>query len=118
MYTLPLTNPAIVTTSATDKTVYTTCAPSKLHERKSGSMHVEFVNFFGKKTIIPCKNRTQLKAASEFLAMFKRESTIINTICAQYAVKNGKFVNRPQLKRELVAAGLSPKAVNMLTVMN
>ena len=117
MYTLPLTNPNIASTSATEKTVYNTFSASKLSEPKSGSLHVEFTNFFGKRQIIHCKNLPQFKQASAFLSMFKKESATINQICAQYPVKNGKFQNIGKLKADLIQAGLTPAAVKMLTVL-
>jgi hypothetical protein len=49
--------------------------------------------------------------------MFKKESATINQICAQYAVKNGKFQNISRLKADLIQAGLTPKAVKLLTVL-
>jgi hypothetical protein len=104
-------------TSRDEKTVYNVFAPSKMHEPKSGSLHVEFTNFFGQRQVIHCKTRPQFKQASAFLGMLKRESTTINQICAQYAVKNGKFQNISRLKADLIQAGLTPKAVRLLTVL-
>jgi hypothetical protein len=106
-------------TPATEKTVFNTFAASKMQEAKSGSMHVEYTDFMGRKQIIPCKNRTQLKAAGEFLAMFKRENAVINTICAQYQVRNGKFCNKAALVKDLMkVTGMTPKAVKLLTVLS
>ena len=111
-------NDAIWSTSATEKTVYNTFAGSKIPQAKSGSMHVEYTNVFGDTQYIVCKNKTQLREASEFLGLFKAEELTIKTICAQYNVKFGKFQRVGQLKKDLAAVtGMTPKAVKRLTCL-
>jgi hypothetical protein len=111
-------NDALWSTPATEKTVYNTFAASKVPQAKSGSMHVEYTNVFGQTQYIVCKNRTQLREASEFLGMFKAEELTIKTICAQYNVKMGKFQNVAQLKKELAAVtGMTAKGLKRLTCL-
>ena len=110
-------NDAIWNTSSQEQTVYLPKSATKLNEKASSGTYVEYVDFFGKKQIIPCRTNKQLKEAMQFLAMFKRESATINQICAQYNVKNGKFQNLSKLKQQLRDAGLTASAVNRLTVI-
>jgi len=110
-------NDAIWNTSSKDQTVYLNRAATKFTEKASSGTHVEFINFFGKKQIIPCRTNKQLKEAMQFLSMMKRESNTINQICAQYNVKNGKFQNLSRLKKQLKDAGLTTSAVNRLSVI-
>lgn len=110
-------NDAIWNTSSQEPTVYLTKAATKFTERSASGTYVEFTDFFGKRQVIPCKTTRQLKEAREFLSLLKRESATINEICAQYNVKNGKFQNVGKLKAQLHRAGLTMKAVNMLTVL-
>lgn len=111
-------NDALWSTPATEKTVYNTFAASRVPQAKSGSMHVEYTNVFGQTQYIVCKNRTQLREASEFLGMFKAEELTIKTICAQYNVKNGRFQNVSKLKQDLASVtGMTPKALKRLTCL-
>ena len=110
-------NDAIWSTSSQEQTVYIPKAATKLTEKASSGTRVEYVDFFGKKQIIPCRTNKQLKEAMQFLSMLKRESATINQICAQYNVKNGKFQNVGKLKQDLKAAGLTASAVNRLAVL-
>ena len=110
-------NDAIWNTSSQEQTVYLNKAATKLTEKASSGTHVEYVDFFGKKQIIPCRTNKQLKEAMQFLSMLKRESATINQICAQYNVKMGKFQNVGKLKQDLKALGLTTTAVNRLTVI-
>lgn len=116
MYTMSY-NDAIWSTPANEKTVFNNFSASKLTERASGSLHVEYTDVFGKRQIIPCKNRTQLKKASEFLSMFKKEENRVKMICAQYNVKRGKFQNISQLKKELASLGFGSTGIKLLTVL-
>ena len=110
-------NDAIWNTSSQEQTVYIPKAATKLTEKASSGTRVEYVDFFGKKQIIPCKTNKQLKEAMQFLSMLKRESATINQICAQYNVKMGKFQKVNKLKQELRALGLTASAVNRLAVI-
>lgn len=110
-------NDAIWNTSSQEQTVYLPKSATKLTEKASSGTRVEYVDFFGKKQIIPCKTNKALKEAMQFLSMLKRESATINQICAQYNVKMGKFQNVNKLKQELRALGLTAGAVNRLAVI-
>lgn len=111
-------NDALWSTSASEKTVYNVFAASRVPQAKSGSMHVEYTNVFGQTQYIVCKNKTQLREASEFLGMFKAEELTIKTICAQYNVKMGKFQNVAKLKQSLATVtGMTPKALKRLTCL-
>lgn len=90
-----------------EQTVYLTSAPTKLSEKKSSGTYLEFVDHFGKKYVIHCRTRKQLAEGMKYLAMFKREKWLVDTICAQYNVKLGKFQNAPALRKDL--AGLVGK---------
>lgn len=116
MYTMSY-NDQIWATPANEKTVFNNFSASKLTERASGSLHVEYTNVFGKRQIIPCKNRTQLKKASEFLSMFKKEENRVKMICAQYNVKSGKFQKLSQLKKDLSALGFGTAGIKLLTIL-
>ena len=48
-------NDAIWNTSSQEQTVYVNKAATKLTEKASSGTHVEYVDFFGKKQIIPCR---------------------------------------------------------------
>jgi hypothetical protein len=110
-------NDAIWNTSSQEQTVYLNKAATKFTEKASSGTRVEYVDFFGKKQIIPCKTNKQLKEAMQFLSMLKRESATINQICAQFNVKMGKFQNVNKLKQQLRALGLTTSAVNRLAVI-
>ena len=59
-----------------------------------------------------CKSRPAVKRASEFLKMFKSESSKINAILSEYPVVMGKFPKKyhSEIKRELSSAGFSTVA--------
>lgn len=116
MYTMTF-NDAIWATPSNEKTVFNNFAPAKMNEKASGSMHVEYTDLFGRRQIIPCKNRTQLKKASEFLSIFKREENTVKTIIGQYNVKNGKFQNVSQLKKDLIQLGFGTEGVKRLVCL-
>ena len=110
-------NDAIWSTSSQDATVFLPKAATKFREKAASGTYVEYTDIFGKKSIIPCRTNKQLKEATQFLAMFKREEVTIRTICAQFNVKNGKFQKLYELKKKLREAGLTTKAVNRLTIL-
>jgi hypothetical protein len=68
---------------------------------------VTFTDLLGKKHNIVCRTRTQIKQANAFLSMFKRESTTVKALAAQYNVKNGRFVNVAGLISDIVAVGFN-----------
>lgn len=111
-------NDALWSTPSTEKTVYKQFAASKIPQPKSGSLHVEYTNVFGQTQYIVCKNKTQLREASEFLGQFKAEELVIKTICNQYNVKMGKFEKAAQLKKQLKqATGMSAKGIARLVCL-
>ena len=68
---------------------------------------VTFTDLLGKTHNIVCRTRTQIKQANAFLSMFKRESTTVKALAAQYNVKNGKFQNVSRLINDIVAVGFT-----------
>ncbi len=75
---------------------------------------VTYTDLLGRTHNISCRTRRQIKEAQGFLAQFKRDFAIVKQIAAQYAVKNGKFVNLYQLKRDLSAAGFNRQFVSRI----
>ena len=68
---------------------------------------VTFTDLLGKRHNIVCRTRTQIKQANAFLSMFKRESTTVKALAAQYNVKNGKFQNVSRLINDIVMVGFN-----------
>jgi len=93
-------------------TQYNNFAASKLSNNPKFEVIVSFTDFLGKTHNIVCKNRPAVKKASEFLKMFKAESTKINTILAEYPIVKGGFPKKyhKEIKAELSAAGFSTVA--------
>ena len=62
---------------------------------------VEYTDIFGKKYRIPVRNKTQMREAQLFLAMFKEESASMKEILSEYPVSMGRIEKRflPELKR-------------------
>ena len=93
-------------------TQYNNFAASKLSNNPKFEVIVSFTDFLGKTHNIVCKSRPAVKRASEFLKMFKSESSKINAILSEYPVVMGKFPTKyhKEIKRELSSAGFSTVA--------
>lgn len=68
---------------------------------------VTYTDLMGNKHNIACRTRNQIKQAQSFLSQLKSEYLTVKQIAAQYAVKNGKFVNAKALIADLSAAGFT-----------
>ena len=75
---------------------------------------VTYTDLLGTKHNIVCKSRNQIKQANSFLSMFKRESTTVKALAAQYNVKNGKFQNVRQLISDIVMVGFTETAAKRI----
>ena len=82
---------------------------------KAGTPMVTFTDFLGRNHNLPYRTKKQYKEICQYINMFRKESITLSRIFADYSVKNGKWVNEPQLKRELKSVfNLSTKAINIL----
>ena len=75
---------------------------------------VTYTDILGTRHNIACRTRNQIKQANAFLSMFKRESTTIKALAAQYNVKNGKFQNVSRLISDIVMVGFSRDAAKKI----
>ena len=75
---------------------------------------VTFTDLMGTRHNIVCRTRTQIKQANAFLSMFKRESTTVKALAAQYNVKNGKFQNVSRLINDIVGIGFSRESAKRI----
>lgn len=75
---------------------------------------VTYTDILGTRHNIQCRTRNQIKQANAFLSMFKRESTTIKALAAQYNVKNGKFQKVTQLMNDIVMVGFSKEAAKKI----
>ena len=75
---------------------------------------VTYTDLMGKTHNIVCRTRTQIKQANAFLSMFKRESTTVKALAAQYNVKNGKFQNVSRLINDIVMVGFSRESAKRI----
>ncbi len=110
-------NDAIWSTSKKDPTVYKVSAPTKMHEKKSSGTYLELIDCFGKRQVIHCRTRRQLRDGMKMLSMLKRERLAVETVCAQYNVKMGKFQNKKALAQDLRGLGFTEQGVRRLPAM-
>jgi hypothetical protein len=75
---------------------------------------VTYTDLLGTKHNISCRTRNQIKQANAFLSMFKRESTTVKALAAQYLVKNGRFVNVAGLISDIVMVGFTKEAAKRI----
>jgi hypothetical protein len=75
---------------------------------------VTYTDILGTRHNIACRTRNQIKQANAFLSMFKRESTTIKALAAQYNVKNGKFQNVSRLISDIVMVGFTKEAAKKI----
>lgn len=102
--------------NSNERTVYLSFAASKLSNAVKPNTVVEFTDFRGRTHKVAVRNNTEMRKAMAFFSVLKAESAKINSILADYPVRFGKIEKRfiPQVKRELKAIGLSPKAIKVV----
>lgn len=91
-------------------------AASKMSMGKKTQCIVEYTDLVGKKHIIKCSNRKQMKEAQSYLSIFKVEAVKIKNILAEYPIVMGRIPKRfmSELRNELTPLGLSYKFINKL----
>lgn len=75
---------------------------------------VTYTDLMGHTHHIQCRTRRQIKEAQSFLAQFKSDFARVKSVASQYAVRGGKFVNLPQLKRDLRSIGYTSTFVERI----
>ena len=91
-------------------------AGSKMKRNSKTACVVEFTDLMGRKHIIVCNNRTQMKNAQSFLSIFKSESAKVKNILAEYPIKLGRIPKKymSELRSELTAMGFTYNFINKL----
>ena len=91
-------------------------AASKMSMGKKTQCIVEYTDLMGRKHIIVCNNRTQMKDAQSFLSIFKSESAKVKSIVAEYPISFGRIPKKfmKELRNELKQFGLSYSFINKL----
>lgn len=91
-------------------------AASKMSLGKKTQCIVEYTDLLGKKHMIVCSNRKQMKDAQSFLGIFKKEAATIKGIIAEYPISFGRIPKKfmKELRSELTHFGLSYKFINKL----
>lgn len=95
---------------------YRNFAASKMSLGKKTQCIVEFTDLLGKKHIIKCSNRKQMKDAQSFLGMFKSESVKVKNILAEYPISFGRIPKKylSELRSELKQFGFTYQFINKL----
>jgi hypothetical protein len=75
---------------------------------------VEYKDFFGKKYVIKCANKTKMKEAMAFLSIFKQEMATLKSILSEYPVSYGRIPKKfmKELRSELKPLGFSNVLIN------
>jgi hypothetical protein len=96
--------------------VYKRFAAARMSDACPKNTLVEYTDLLGRKHSIPVRNKRQMKEAQEFLSMFKRETSDINAIVAEYPVKCGRIAEEFAIDcmNELYAYGLTDSIVKRI----
>ena len=91
-------------------------AASKMSLGKKTQCIVEYTDLMGRKHIIVCNNRTQMKDAQSFLSIFKSESAKVKSILAEYPIELGRIPLKfmKELRADLKTMGFSYQFINKL----
>jgi hypothetical protein len=95
---------------------YRNFSASKMSSAVKPLTVVEYTDLMGKKHVIKCANRTQMKNAMAFLSIFKKEAATVKSIISEYPISYGRIPKKfmKELRNELVHYGFSSKFVNQL----
>ena len=95
---------------------YKNFAASKIKKGSKTACIVEYTDLLGKKHIIVCNNKPQMKEAQSFLSIFKSESAKVKSILAEYPISLGRIPKKymSELRSELTQMGFTYSFINKL----
>lgn len=96
--------------------IYKRFAASKISNHVKPMTVVEFTDLLGRKHRIPVRNKTQMREAQEFLAIFKKEVAEVNAIVNEYNWSYGRVAEADVIDcmNELLAYGLTENIIKRI----
>lgn len=96
--------------------IYKRFAASRISSHVKPMTVVEFTDLLGRKHRIPVRNKTQMREAQEFLAIFKREVAEVNAIVNEYNWSYGRVAESDVIDcmNELFAYGLTESVIKKI----
>jgi hypothetical protein len=96
--------------------IYKRFAAAKVSDHVKPMTVVEFTDLLGRKHRIPVRNKTQMREAQEFLAIFKKEVAEVNAIVNEYNWSYGRIAEADVIDcmNELFAYGLTESIIKRI----